>query len=188
MPAVLSQEDCFPFLCLPDKDLRRSKPLKHQLCAFLDRSHAYHFLSRSPYLCSLRVTGKAQPCYSHTDNPSSFKLQGFMVSHDPPKPDIMITSLAGSLPNCLRPLSENHLPDSRGRLPPSPPPSITASASASRSASAKLLVPWSVYGATVATGPVMSRSRSPSPQLDSHPNSCYELQREPSPLLPPPTG
>ena len=91
------------------------------------------------------------------------------------------------LPIRLRSLSENLLPDSRGRPPPSPPPSIAASASASPSTPAKLSIPWSVYGATVATT-AMSRSRSPSPRPASHPSSCYELQREPSPLLPPPTG
>jgi hypothetical protein len=91
------------------------------------------------------------------------------------------------LPTRMRCLSENLLPDSRGRPPPSPPPSIAASASASPPASAKLSVPWSVYGATVATA-ATSRSRSPSPRPASHPSSCYELARKPSPLLPPPTG
>ena len=89
------------------------------------------------------------------------------------------------LPTRLRCLSENILPDSRGRPPPSPPPSIAASASASASAStpARLSVPWSVYGATVATAAI---SRSPSPRPASQPESHYEQPREPSPLLPSP--
>lgn len=89
------------------------------------------------------------------------------------------------LPIRLRCLSENLLPESRGRPPPSPPPSIaaSASASASTSASANLSVPWTVYGATVATAAI---SRSPSPRPASHPNSYHEQPRGPSPPLPPP--
>lgn len=90
------------------------------------------------------------------------------------------------LPTRLRSLSENLLPESRGRPPPSPPPSIVASASASASASpsAYFSVPWTVYGATVATA---ANSRSSSPRPASHSGS-YVQPREPSPFLPPPTG
>jgi hypothetical protein len=83
------------------------------------------------------------------------------------------------LPTRLRCLSENLLPESRGRPPPSPPPSIAASASAN------LSIPWSVYGPTVAT---VARSRSPSPRPVSHSDSFYVQPREPSPLLPLPAG
>jgi hypothetical protein len=88
------------------------------------------------------------------------------------------------LPTRLRCLSENFLPESRGRPPPSPPPSIAASASASASASAYYSVPWSVYGATVAPAAI---SRPSSPRPVSHSDS-YVQPRQPSPLLPPPTG
>lgn len=86
------------------------------------------------------------------------------------------------LPNRLRCLSETLLSESRGRPPPSPPPSIVASASASPSA--YFSVPWSVYGATVATA---ASSRSSSPRPASHSGS-YVQPREPSTLLPPLTG
>jgi hypothetical protein len=89
------------------------------------------------------------------------------------------------LPTRMRCLSEKHFPESRGRPPPSPPPSIAASTSAPASASAYLSLPWSVYGATVAT---TATSQSPSPRPASHPDSHYVQPREPSPLLPPPTG
>jgi hypothetical protein len=89
------------------------------------------------------------------------------------------------LPTRLRCLSENLIPESRGRPPLSPPPSLPASPSASTSPSAHLSVPWTVYGATVATA---AMSRSPSPRPASHPDSFSEQPREPSPLLPPSIG
>ena len=84
-------------------------------------------------------------------------------------------------PNRLRSLSENHLPRSRGRPRPSPPPSISPSTSASPSASVYYSVPWSVYGATVAT-PAGSRSPSPRP---SSPSDSYHVRPRESPPLPP---
>lgn len=73
-------------------------------------------------------------------------------------------------------MSENHLPGSRGRPPPSPPPSIPPSVSAA--SSAYFAIPWSVYGATVASAAV-SRSSSAS-RSDSH-----SVQARDSPPLSP---
>jgi hypothetical protein len=90
------------------------------------------------------------------------------------------------LPNRLRCLSENYLSESRGRPPPSPPPSIATSKHISPLDPAYYSVPWSVYGPPVTTSAV-SRPSSPRPVSRSSRSDSYHAAqpREPPPPLPP---
>ena len=134
----------------------------------------------------LQILQLQPPADIFQPHPSIYSQDFFLERPSSPLPRTPSPSLASDvdediieqfpLPNRLRSLSEKHLPESRGRPPPSPPLSIAAS-----DASAYLSVPWSVYGATVAM------PRTPSPRPSERSDSISLPPREPSPFLPPPT-